>query len=84
MTRHFQGFSGSKPLDPVGGVKTVQVMVKMNADEAEMATLLAEQKKISRSELIRDLLRKEAMASNREIVAGYFKAEKKRKRRTRA
>jgi len=83
MSRHVKGVSGSQPLDPVGGAKTVQVIVKMNADEARRATVLAKLKEISRSELIRQLLDKELTASNEAFLAAYSGAKKK-KRRTRA
>jgi hypothetical protein len=69
MSRHVKGVSGSRPLDPVGGVKTVQVIVKMNAYEARRATALAQLKKISRSELIRQLLEKELAASTDAMLA---------------
>jgi hypothetical protein len=83
MSRHVKGVSGSRPLDPVGGVKTVQVIVKMNAYEARRATVLAQLRKISRSELIRQLLEKELQASNEAFLAEYS-AAKKKKRRARA
>jgi hypothetical protein len=59
VLRHVKGVSGSKPLDPEGGVKFIQVVIKMNPIEAVNATNLARSRGISRSELIRQLIARE-------------------------
>jgi hypothetical protein len=75
--RHVKGVSGSSPLDPVGGVKFIQVTLKMNPLEATMAGLLAKQRGLTRSELIRQLIKKEMDASAEAFLTPRSKAEKR-------
>ena len=78
VPRHVKGVSGSIPSDPEGGVKIVQIVIKMNPIEAVNATSLARSRGISRSELIRQLIAREVDAWD--SAPSTRKAQRKRAR----
>lgn len=72
--------TGPAPADPVGGSKTIQVIMKMNALEVGMAAAVAQSMGVPRAEMLRRLMRERFEQLSREKESGQPQPEAKAKK----